>query len=112
MKTYEQVIGNIKVTPLVDVCIPGKVVFGTFRFNNGEFASFICAWNEDGMDHVSVAPFKKHTPTWEQMCEVKDACFEDEEEAVQIHPPRSEYINAVDNCLHLWARSDGRRAWE
>ena len=33
---------------------------------------------------------------------LKDVFFEDEEEAYQIHPKKSEYVNAVENCLHLW----------
>ena len=26
-----------------------------------------------------------------------------------VHPPKSEYVNIKDNCLHLWRRIDGRR---
>ena len=32
--------------------------------------------------------------------------FEDEEEAYQIHPKKSEYINLSQNCLHLWKPKD------
>lgn len=112
MKKYSEVYFNDKITVDEALCIPDKVIMGTFRFRNGDFASFVCGWNENesGIDHVSVAPYKKQkTPTWDQMCEVKDVCFGDEEEAYEIHPPKSEYVNKVDNCLHLWARSDGKR---
>lgn len=112
MKDYGDVYFNKKITVEDDLCIPDKVIMGSFRFTNGDFASFVCGWNENGsgLDHVSVAPYKKNRiPTWEQMCEVKDVCFNDEEEAYEIHPPKSEYVNMKDNCLHLWARSDGKR---
>ena len=65
--------------------------------------SVIWSENEDGMEHVSVSPKKKfRVPTWDDMCVLKDVFFEDEEEAYQIHPKKSEYVNAVENCLHLW----------
>lgn len=58
---------------------------------------------EDGMEHVSVSPKKQfRIPSWDDMCVLKDIFFEDEEEAYQIHPKKSQYVNAVENCLHLW----------
>lgn len=65
--------------------------------------SVVWGADEDGWEHVSVAPFD-HTviPSWDDMCRIKDIFFEDEEIALQIHPKRSEYVNKVENCLHLW----------
>ncbi len=58
---------------------------------------------EDGMEHVSVSPKKQfRMPSWDDMCVLKDIFFEDEEEAYQIHPKNSQYVNDVENCLHLW----------
>ena len=54
-----------------------------------------------GWDHVSVS-MKRQTPTWSDMCVIKDIFFEEEEEAIQIHPKKSEYVNFHDHCLHLW----------
>ena len=112
MRGYIEIYLNRNIVVDDAMCIPDKRIMGSFRFSNGDFASFICAWNEggSGLDHVSVAPYKKNRiPTWEQMCQVKEVCFKDEEEAYEIHPPKSEYVNLKDNCLHLWARSDGKR---
>lgn len=53
-----------------------------------------------GWDHVSVSG--RRCPNWQEMCFVKARFFEDEEEVVQFHPPRSEYVNVHPNCLHLW----------
>lgn len=56
-----------------------------------------------GWEHVSVAPFKKsHTPTWDEMCALKDMFFHEDETVVQYHPAKSDYVNVVGNCLHLW----------
>lgn len=61
--------------------------------------------DEDGWEHVSFAPYhKEKTPTWADMCELKDVFWDEEEEAIQIHPKKSQYVNITDNCLHLWAR--------
>lgn len=59
--------------------------------------------NSNGTEHVSVSK-KKKIPTWEEMCFIKDLCFEDEEEVIQIHPKKSEYVNIYPNCLHLWRK--------
>lgn len=56
-----------------------------------------------GWDHVSVSPYKRsYTPTWEDMCRIKDIFFNDNEAVIQIHPPKDEYVNNMPNCLHLW----------
>jgi len=62
-----------------------------------------------GWDHVSVVavdPERQRplyrTPTWAEMCFVKDLFFEDDEAVVQFHPPKKQYRNAHEYCLHLW----------
>ena len=65
--------------------------------------SVIWSENEDGMEHVSISPKKKlRIPTWDDMCVLKETFFRDSEEAYEIHPKKSEYVNMVENCLHLW----------
>jgi hypothetical protein len=54
-----------------------------------------------GWEHLSVSTPDK-TPTWDQMCAMKEAIFEDEEEAVEYHPKKSEYVNFHPHCLHIW----------
>lgn len=59
--------------------------------------------NGAGWDHVSVSPEKKRiTPSWDDMCKVKEIFFRDDEAVIQIHPPKDEYVNNMPNCLHLW----------
>lgn len=56
-----------------------------------------------GWEHVSVCPYKKRfMPTWDDMCAIKDIFFYEDECVVEYHPPKSEYVNNMPNCLHLW----------
>lgn len=56
-----------------------------------------------GWEHVSVSPFKRsYTPSWDEMCRLKEMFFYDDEAVVQYHPAKSEYVNNLTNCLHLW----------
>lgn len=36
------------------------------------------------------------------MCKLKDMFWTEDEAVVQFHPPKSEYVNNVKSCLHLW----------
>jgi hypothetical protein len=55
----------------------------------------------EGWDHVSVS-LENRCPSWAEMCFVKDLFFGAEECVMQLHPPRSQYVNYHPNCLHLW----------
>lgn len=52
-------------------------------------------------EHVSVS-LKERCPTWEEMCQIKDLFFREDEAVIQIHPAKEEYVNIHKNCLHLW----------
>ena len=54
-----------------------------------------------GWEHVSVSR-KDRCPTWDEMCQVKDLFWDDQDCVVQFHPPKAEYVNNHPNCLHLW----------
>ncbi len=64
-------------------------------------ASIVWSWG-GGWEHVSVCPLNGSMPTWDDMCLIKDMFWNDEDCVVQYHPPKSEYVNNVPNCLHLW----------
>ena len=52
-------------------------------------------------EHVSVSVAHR-TPNWMEM-EFICRLFWDEEECVmQLHPPRSDWVNVHPHCLHLW----------
>lgn len=58
-----------------------------------------------GWEHVSVSR-EKRIPNWLEMCQIKDLFFDDEEAVMQLHPPKSQYVNYHPNCLHLWKPTD------
>lgn len=76
--------------------------------NNGAFSLMrtgvrltVIVSDGGGWDHVSVSCTHR-TPTWSEMCWIKDLFFEPEEAVVQYHPPASAYVNVHPNCLHMW----------
>ena len=74
----------------------GEIMFG-------KLTGSVIWSNGGGWDHVSIAPYKRHyTPTWDDMCRLKDMFFREDEVVVQYHPAKTEYVNNVANCLHLW----------
>lgn len=99
--------------------------------NNGAFylpspeagwcLALICSDGEQ-WEHVSVHAFKgrdqwaagakqritlqERTPTWKEMAFVKDLCWDPEDVVMQLHPRRSEYVNAHPHTLHLWRPID------
>ena len=57
-------------------------------------------------EHVS-ASLKNRCPRWQEMCFVKDLFWDEEDAVMQLHPPRSTWINNHPHCLHLWRPMDG-----
>lgn len=68
-------------------------------------ATIIWSWGMD-WEHVSVSPIDGSMPTWDDMCFIKDMFWEAEDCVVQYHPPKSQYVNNMPNCLHLWKPAD------
>lgn len=59
-----------------------------------------------GWEHVSVhAEIGRGKtiliPYWSEMQFLKELFWDEEDEVMQIHPRRSQYVNYAD-CLHLW----------
>ena len=54
-----------------------------------------------GWEHISVSR-KDRPPLWDEMCQIKNLFWGDEDCVIQYHPPRSQYVNNHPNCLHLW----------
>ncbi len=72
-------------------------------FENSRFKGSVICSTGAGWEHVSVSPAKRnYIPTWDDMCQLKDIFFRDDEAVIQIHPPKDQYVNNMSNCLHLW----------
>jgi hypothetical protein len=77
--------------------------FGWFEMKlpSGDLACMMAAPTTDEWQHVSVS-LEKRCPTWEEMCMVKDLFWGPEDCVVQFHPPKADYVNVAQHCLHLW----------
>lgn len=74
---------------------------GAFQISFESFELTVIASDGEGWEHVSVS-LKDRTPSWKEMCFIKDLFWEEDECVLQFHPPKKEYINHHDYCLHLW----------
>jgi hypothetical protein len=83
---------------------PGQP-FGSFQLTRLGKRFVVIASVELGWDHVSVS-LRKRTPTWREMCWVKNLFFHPEETVVLFHPAVSRYVNDHKFCLHLWRPHD------
>jgi len=79
--------------------------------NNGQFwircsgVRLLCVASDgEKWDHVSVSygGDSRKTPTWKQMCFVKEIFFEPSEWVIQFHPARDKNISVHHFCLHMW----------
>ena len=75
---------------------------GAFHFNDKGYEFWVIASDGGGWDHVSVSINRNRTPSWEQMCFVKEMFWDPFVTVVQFHPRADEYVNCAPNCLHLW----------
>jgi len=75
---------------------------GSGVFTKGPQKGMTVIWSYGGgWEHISING-KTRMPSWEEMCELKDMFFKDTECCVQYHPPKSEYVNNLKYCLHIW----------
>lgn len=78
---------------------------GAFKINRGRTIFAIIASDGEGWEHVSVhciSDGKNRTPTWSEMCYIKDLFWNEDDCVLQYHPAKSEYINQHEHTLHLW----------
>jgi hypothetical protein len=80
---------------------PEGSIEGYFLIQKGNKRLQVISGCGDGWDHVSVS-LPHRCPTWEEMNWVKNRFFEDEEMVIQLHPPKSKYINIGKYVLHMW----------
>ncbi len=58
-----------------------------------------------GWEHVSVS-LPGRCPTWAEMCFIKGLFWDDDDCVMQLHPPKSDWVNNHSYCLHLWRPVD------
>jgi len=86
---------------------------GVFMIELSTFVTCFCiASSAEGWDHVSVNLKDKRikgacrTPTWAEMCKIKEFFWEEEDTVIQYHPAKSDYVNVAKFVLHLWRPFD------
>lgn len=58
-------------------------------------------------EHVSVST-RHRCPYWKEMCFVKDLFWSEDEAVMQFHPPKADYVNNHNFCLHMWRPMSGK----
>lgn len=66
----------------------------------------VIASDGEGWEHVSVS-FQHRTPSWAEMCAVKDIFWDESDCVIQFHPSKEDYVNFAEHCLHLWRPTEG-----
>ena len=72
----------------------------------------VIASNGGGWEHTSVHIVDRpdRTPTWDEMCCVKDIFWGKDDVVLQIHPSEADYVDDHKGTLHLWR--DTRRKFK
>jgi len=82
------------------------------KFFKGNLVGYlqVIASSGYGWNHCSVCVVDlqknliKRTPTWEEMCAIKDTFWDKKDVCVQFHPDEENYINTHSFVLHIWER--------
>ena len=83
----------------------GKDGFKADIHIGGWDGSVICSTGA-GWEHVSVSPYiRRIIPSYDDMCKLKDMFWNEDEDAIHIFPRKDNYVNNLENCIHLWACS-------
>lgn len=99
MKSFEEIKSTRNITIKGEA--PGVGLGGTYYDSiSGKSFNFIFS-KQFGWEHLSVSTPSK-TPTWEQMCKMKDLFWNEDEVCVQYHPAKEDYVNNHPHCLHIW----------
>lgn len=67
---------------------------------SGKNLNFIFSY-QLGWEHLSVS-MPSRTPSWDQMCRMKDIFWNKDECCVEYHPKEEDYVNNHKHCLHIW----------
>ena len=101
MKSLEE----IKQNGYIEIKREGKDGIGGVIYdkNTRVKLNFILSWGA-GWEHcsVSITDRYKRTPSWEQMCFIKNSFWNEDECCVEYHPAKKDYVNNHEYCLHIW----------
>lgn len=99
MRTIEEIKKTINLEIIAEA--PNDGIGGRYYDKTtGKWLNFIFSY-QLGWEHLSVSMPNK-TPSWEQMCIMKDIFWDEDEACVQFHPKKEDYVNMHSHCLHIW----------
>lgn len=78
---------------------------GYFVVQFESYALYVITSDGGGWEHVSVS-MSTRTPSWKQMCYIKDLFWGEDDCVVQYHPKKEDYVNMHEHTLHLWRPTD------
>jgi hypothetical protein len=76
---------------------------GAFLIRSVKLPRVVTTIASDGMgfEHVSVSVFDR-CPNWLEMCFIKDLFWDEDDCVMQLHVPKSDWVNCHPFTLHLW----------
>lgn len=100
MRPLEEIKASIRLS--ISECDDRLGLVAYYKHTRYKPTQIMIAFTFDrGWEHASVS-LRNRCPTWDEMCAIKDIFWGEEEAVMQVHPPRSEYVNLHPYCLHLW----------
>lgn len=61
----------------------------------------VCVSKDGGKWHLSIS-HRNRLPTYEELKEARYKYLPDVKYMAQIFPPKGEFVNVCETCLHLW----------
>ena len=114
----QKAIGNIKMKPIAQIKLNPKIRDDHGKRRQAELPTLplkttyrketmlvIFSWGRLGSCQRVL---RERTPSWDEMCELKEIFFSPDETVVQFHARRAKYINYHQHCLHLWKKQGSR----
>lgn len=95
-----------RVTSGILATRPKSGNYGLFFIRHaGQATLRVIAGVGDGWEHVSVS-LPNRCPTWAEMCKIKELFWDEDDCVMQLHPPKEDWVNNHEFCLHLWRPLD------
>ena len=78
-----------------------------FRRRASDGTLTVMAGTEPEGFHLSISHPRRY-PSWEEICEARDAFTPADKTFVQLLPPREAWVNVHENCFHLWESKEDK----
>ena len=98
MKPIEEILKNPRISLELKGVDGFRGIIAMPTWKGSIIVSHGAGWN-----HASVSPFKlRIMPTYDDLIMIKNICWNEDEDVIHVFPKKSEHVNNVENCLHLW----------